>query len=109
MPAQRPIYVFDHVRSNSQLFNKLFAAHPQLEQVFMPLIGASLYGPKAVFRGRRHSEITEQAFHSLAGPSGIAESEYFSVAVGRIDAAVADILAKVMSSSFLFRITEADC
>ena len=95
MTVIRPIYVFDHVRSNSQVFNKLFAAHPQLEQVFMPMIAASLYGPDAVFRGRRHSETTEQAFEGLANASGVAESESVETAVARIEAEVAGSLEKV--------------
>lgn len=95
MSPQKPIYVFDHVRSNSQLFNKLFAAHPQLEQVFMPMIAASLYGPDAVFRGRKHSETTERAFVSLANAAGVAETESSEVALRRIESAVAGIQQKV--------------
>lgn len=94
-PNNKPIYVFDHVRSNSQLFNKLFAAHPQLEQVFMPMLAASLYGPDAIFRGRKHSEKTEQAFISLANASGAAETESSEAALQRMESAVVAIQQKV--------------
>lgn len=103
MSTKRPIYVFDHVRSNSQLFNKLFAAHPELEQIFMPLMGASLYGPEGVFRGRKHSDTTEGAFNDLAEPSGAAATETFKVATERLDGAVASVQEKVRKRSGVAR------
>lgn len=96
MSDKKAIYIFDHVRANSQLFNKLFAAHPQLEQVFMPLIGASLYGPEAVFRGRRHSQTTEDTFQGLADASdSAAKTETYAAAVERMERTISGIHEKV--------------
>lgn len=110
MTNKKAIYVFDHVRSNSQLFNRLFAVHPQLEQVFMPLIGASLYGPEAIFRGRRHSQTTEDTFQELAAASdSAAKTETYAAAVERIEGTMTGIHEKVGQHTQHGKNRNADC
>ncbi|KAK3707707.1 hypothetical protein LTR37_011884 [Vermiconidia calcicola] len=89
------VYIFDLPRTNSQLFNKLFAAHPQLEQILMPMIAASLYGPEAMWRGRQMCKDAQETWPGLAEASGVQETETYDVAVKRMEAAVRDAREKV--------------
>ncbi|KAI0123276.1 hypothetical protein BJ170DRAFT_104400 [Xylariales sp. AK1849] len=72
----RRIFVFDNPRTGSQLFNKLFAVHPQLEHVFHPLLGASMYGPERVALHLNHSAAAEEAQQQLAKQINIPDETY---------------------------------
>lgn len=46
MNQPKRIFIFDSPRTRSQLFNKVFARHPQLSQVFHPFYKAGGLGPE---------------------------------------------------------------
>jgi hypothetical protein len=91
---QLRIFVFDSPRTCSQLFNKLFAVHPQLNHVFHPLMGASMYGPQRVTLRLKHSAAAEEAQQELAKQINL-PNETYEVAAARVVETSAAIVTKV--------------
>ena len=57
--SPRRICVFDHMRTVSQMFNKLFANLEELEPIFYPFFAASMYGPERIPLICKHSNLAE--------------------------------------------------
>ncbi|KAK9415184.1 putative Sulfotransferase domain-containing protein [Seiridium unicorne] len=87
---QPRIFVFDSPRTCSQVFNKLFAVHPQLSHVFHPLIGASMYGPERVTSRLKHCTAAEEAQQELANKIDLPDETY-GIAASRLMKATAAI------------------
>lgn len=88
------VFVFDSPRTCSQLFNKLFAAHPQLSQIFHPFMGASMYGPERVTAQLMHSSVAEEAQQELVKQVNLPDETY-EVAVNRLNQSIFAIEDKV--------------
>ena len=76
--TKRPVYVIDSPRTCSQVFGKLWMAHPKLEHIFMSMMGPSIYGPESLWRGRKSSENTELSYRDLTEAANASELSMFS-------------------------------
>lgn len=91
------IFVFDSPRTCSQLFNKLFAVHPQLTQVFHPFMGASVYGPERVTLRLRHAAAADEAQAALASKADLPNETYDAAAARVVQ--IIDAIEKDVSDS----------
>lgn len=62
----RRIFVFDHPRTVSQMFNRLFANHGELESIFHPFMGASMYGPERIQLILQNSSAADDVQNEMA-------------------------------------------
>ncbi|KAL9128786.1 MAG: hypothetical protein Q9217_002595 [Psora testacea] len=88
LPGQRPIFLFTHPRSASNLFMRLFSNHPQLSPVGYSFFNAFMCGPEKQYR---------QDHPDLVGPTGVVidvSKETFQVAYDRLQ----DSVAKAMKN-----------
>ena len=92
--SPRRIFVFDHPRTVSQMFNKLFANHEELENIFHPFMGASMYGPERMQLVLKHSSVAEDVQQDLAFNAHM-ETETYQVAAHRLTESIAAAEKKV--------------
>ena len=76
------------------MFNKLFASHEQLENIFHPFMGASMYGPERMQLILKHSSVAEDAQNELAFNAHI-DAETYQVAAQRLIESIAAAEKKV--------------
>lgn len=93
-PVPRRIFVFDHPRTVSQMFHRLFANHEELENIFHPFIGASMYGPERIQLTLKHCSVAEDAQEDLALNAHM-ERETYQVAAQRLTESIATAEKKV--------------
>lgn len=74
----RPVYVIDSPRTCSQVFGKLWMAHPKLEHIFMSMMGPSIYGPNSLWRGRKSSDDAVESYTNLTETANASELSMFS-------------------------------
>jgi len=53
-------------------------AHPELEHIFMSMMGPSIYGPESLWRGRKSSDNTVESYTNLAETANASELSMFS-------------------------------
>ena len=92
--SPRRIFVFDHPRTVSQLFNKLFANHDELENIFHPFMGASMYGSERMQLVLQHGSDAEDAQNDMASNAHL-DSETYQVAAQRLTESIAKAEKKV--------------
>ncbi|KAK5958284.1 hypothetical protein OHC33_000126 [Knufia fluminis] len=95
----RPVYVIDSPRTCSQVFGKLWMAHPQLEHIFMSMMGPSIYGPESLWRGRKASDKIQESYTDLtetanASGTGMFQPTTYQDGAAKIEESVKDILEK---------------
>lgn len=71
--TSKRIFLVDAPRTYSQVFNKLFLAHPDLGHIFHPMICA-MYGRERVGLNLKHCEAAEEAGKALSLKTGMTES-----------------------------------
>lgn len=52
-------------------------AHPQLEHIFMSMMGPSIYGPESLWRGRKASDKTQESYTDLTETANASETSMF--------------------------------
>lgn len=92
--SPRRICVFDHPRTVSQMFNKMFASHETLEHIFHPFMGASMYGPERIQLIFKHCDLAEDTQNDLASNAHM-ERETYQVAAQRLRESFATAETKV--------------
>ncbi|KAK5163702.1 uncharacterized protein LTR77_010375 [Saxophila tyrrhenica] len=74
--AQKRIFIFDSPRTRSQLFNKIFAVHPQLHQIFHPFYPAGSLGPERLICRFRQCDAADEVQKVLAATEGAEQETY---------------------------------
>ena len=76
------------------MFNKLFANHDELENIFHPFMGASMYGPERMQLVLPHGSAAEDAHNDMALNAHL-DSETYQVAALRLTESIAAAENKV--------------
>lgn len=92
--SPRRIFVFDHSRTLSQSFNNLLANHDELENIFQPFMGASMYGPEWMQLVLQHGGAAENAQNDMAFNARF-DGETYQVAAQRLAELIAAAEKKV--------------
>ena len=81
------------------MFNKLFANHDGLENIFHPFMGASMYGPERIQLALQHGSAAEDAQNDMALNAHL-DGEIYQVAAQRLMESIAAAEKKVCRMTF---------
>lgn len=70
------------------MFNRLFQNHEELENIFHPFMGASMYGPERIQLTLKHSSVAENTLNDLASNAHM-ERETYEAAAQRLADSIA--------------------
>ena len=78
----------------SQMFNRLFQNHEELDNIFHPFMGASMYGPERIQLTLKHGSVAEDTLNNLASTAHM-ERETYQAAAQRFADSIAAAEKKV--------------